>query len=168
MNSTQVYDVGLYDGDEDNDEGVGDETKIGQRGKIVADLVILDPSTHKSSADMKPIFQGDNLIGSKELCQIQLNHQSVSEKHALIVAKDGQFILKDLLSTNKTFIENPAGSKNFVELKFGVDAGKDFLEKNNCFVLVLFCRKILTEYVKCCSRVETWHTTSIRRRMLSL
>ena len=133
MNSTQVYDVGLYDGEEENDEGGGGETATELRGTVVANLVCgfpltLDPSTHKTTADIRPIFQGDNLIGSKELCQIHLKHDSVSEKHALIVAKGGQFILKDLLSTNKTFIENPTGSKNFGELKFGVDAGDEFSE----------------------------------------
>ena len=109
MNATQVYDDGLFDDDDEANVNGGE-----QRLRL---------ATITYGSNFLPVFEGDNIIGSKANCQIPVNHDSVSEKHALIVAKDGHFIMKDLYSTNKTFVENPLGSGNFVEVKFGTDAG---------------------------------------------
>ena len=47
---------------------------------------------------------GENVIGRSGECAIVVNHHSLSRKHAALVASPEGLVLKDLGSTNGTFV----------------------------------------------------------------
>lgn len=44
------------------------------------------------------------LVGRKEDCDLRLDHKSVSKMHCVIVKTDGMLLLRDLGSTNGTYV----------------------------------------------------------------
>lgn len=61
------------------------------------------------------LYKGDNLIGRDEVCEVVLDHKSISAKHAEIIIND-EVIIRDLRSANGTFVESPIGSGHFQRL----------------------------------------------------
>ena len=52
------------------------------------------------------IYEGRNLIGRVAPATIMIPNSTVSDKHALILFRDGKFFLADELSTNGTFVND--------------------------------------------------------------
>lgn len=52
------------------------------------------------------IYEGRNLIGRVAPASILIANSTVSDKHALILFRDGKFYLADELSTNGTFVND--------------------------------------------------------------
>ena len=48
--------------------------------------------------------QGDTLIGRSANCQVTLDDTYVSQLHARVFARDGQYLVEDLGSTNGTYL----------------------------------------------------------------
>jgi pSer/pThr/pTyr-binding forkhead associated (FHA) protein len=65
------------------------------------------------------IYGGDNIVGRGKHCDVIIDHISMSDTHAEIICEDGHIYIKDIRSTNGTFIENPPCSNNFVRLVKG-------------------------------------------------
>jgi pSer/pThr/pTyr-binding forkhead associated (FHA) protein len=55
-------------------------------------------------ANSYDLQQGRNTIGRAEDCDVQLEHDSLSQHHALIRIDPAQCTLEDLRSTNKTLL----------------------------------------------------------------
>eukprot|EP01031_Cornospumella_fuschlensis_P041502 gene41502-50645_t len=63
-----------------------------------------------------PLYEGENLLGREEVCEVTLDHPSVSSKHAEIVISGKQVLVRDLRSINGTFVEMQAGSGDYKKL----------------------------------------------------
>ncbi len=50
------------------------------------------------------VYQGRHVIGSAAGCDIQLKIPGVSAEHAILLSRNGKFILEDNLSSNGTFV----------------------------------------------------------------
>lgn len=71
------------------------------KGKLVGWLVSY--SRNPDGEDYQ-IFSGYNRIGANPVCDIVLEDETVSGSHAIIVHREGRFLIKDDLSRNGTFI----------------------------------------------------------------
>ena len=60
----------------------------------------------KSSEWAYHIRAGSQFVGRDNECGVQLNHRSVSRRHAEIVFDKNQLIVRDLQSTNSTFVND--------------------------------------------------------------
>ena len=60
----------------------------------------------KSSEWVYHIRAGKQLVGRDTECGVRLNHRSVSRRHAEIVFGKKQLIVRDLQSTNRTFVND--------------------------------------------------------------
>ncbi len=58
----------------------------------------------KSEGEDFRIFNCDNIIGAAPVCNVRIDHDSVSSKHAVISYRDGNFYIRDLGSTNGTYL----------------------------------------------------------------
>jgi len=81
-----------------------------------------------------PIIRDVTVIGRREFCDIQLDHPSLSKRHAILVKTDGLLILRDLISTNGTKVKGqrirwaallPDDRITLGSLKFTVYLGPD-------------------------------------------
>lgn len=63
-----------------------------------------------------PIFEGENIIGREDDCDVTIEHDSVSLKHAVLDFEDGVARMRDLKSKNGTSLESSAGSGNYIKL----------------------------------------------------
>lgn len=73
-----------------------------------------------------PLYEGDNLIGRDNVCEVKIDHKSISGKHAEILIQStassssssfaGDCTLRDLRSSNGTFLEFPKGSDKYQKL----------------------------------------------------
>lgn len=74
--------------------------------------------------------EGKNNLGKGADCEICLQDQAVSGKHASLSYKDGKFVLTDLDSTNGTYVNDFAEAVARVELKDGdvIRAGETSLK----------------------------------------
>src|ERR1700753_2292118 len=45
------------------------------------------------------------VVGRREYCDVQIDHPSLSKRHAVLVKTDGLLILRDLASTNGTKVK---------------------------------------------------------------
>lgn len=52
-----------------------------------------------------PLHEGENIVGRAHDGRIVLSHSSVSRRHAVIRIHDGEISIKDLHSTNGTFVD---------------------------------------------------------------
>ena len=87
----------------------GDVARIGDfTGNSVA--VSIDRADVTSSAHLRPAGEaslsdsGAVVIGREPGCALQLNHPNVSRRHAQIAVRDGRHELRDLGSSNGTFV----------------------------------------------------------------
>jgi len=49
-----------------------------------------------------PILKDVTVVGRREFCDVQINHDSLSKRHAVLVRTDGLLMVRDLASTNGT------------------------------------------------------------------
>lgn len=52
-----------------------------------------------------PITRDLTVVGRREFCDVQIDHPSLSKRHAVLVKTDGLLILRDLASTNGTKVK---------------------------------------------------------------
>ena len=83
-----------------NSNSESDNNKV-QRRKLRGWLVTYDHADY--GLDFK-INEGSNSIGSKSDNSITITDGSISSKHAIILYKQGQFLISDEMSSNGTFV----------------------------------------------------------------
>ncbi len=71
------------------------------KGRIVGWLVTY---SHNTDGEDFRVYAGYNRIGANPVCDIQLQDETVSGSHAIIVYRDGRCLIKDDLSRNGTFV----------------------------------------------------------------
>jgi FHA domain-containing protein/zinc ribbon protein len=71
------------------------------KGRIVGWLVTY---SHNPDGEDFRIYAGYNRIGANPVCDIQIEDETVSGSHAIIVYRDGRCLIKDDLSRNGTFV----------------------------------------------------------------
>ena len=49
-----------------------------------------------------PITSDSTIVGRREFCDVQIDHESLSKRHAILVRTDGLLMVRDLASTNGT------------------------------------------------------------------
>ena len=76
-------------------------TSPSSKGKIVGWLISY---TRNADGEDFRIYDGYNRIGANPVCDIVLEDETVSGSHAIIVYRDGRFLVKDDLSRNGTFV----------------------------------------------------------------
>jgi len=83
-----------------------------------------------------PITRDVTVVGRREFCDVQLDHPSLSKRHAVLIKTEGLLILRDLISTNGTKVKGqrirwaallPEDRISFGTLKFRVYLGPDDL-----------------------------------------
>jgi pSer/pThr/pTyr-binding forkhead associated (FHA) protein len=81
-----------------------------------------------------PITRDVTVVGRREFCDVQLDHPSLSKRHAVLIKTEGLLILRDLISTNGTKVKGqrirwaallPDDRISFGTLKFRVYLGSD-------------------------------------------
>jgi hypothetical protein len=81
-----------------------------------------------------PIIRDMTVVGRREFCDVQLDHPSLSKRHAVLIKTEGLLILRDLISTNGTKVKGqrirwaallPEDRISFGSLKFRVYLGPD-------------------------------------------
>lgn len=100
------------DGDSDESSINEDDIFLSTQRPILGELIWKGKSF--------PLYDGDNLIGRDNVCEVKIDHKSLSGKHAeILIAGSGSSsncILRDLRSTNGTFLEYPKGSDKYQKL----------------------------------------------------
>jgi len=76
-------------------------TAHSSKGKIVGWLISY---TRNADGEDFRLYAGYNRIGANPVCDIVLQDETVSGSHAIIVYRDGRFLVKDDLSRNGTFV----------------------------------------------------------------
>lgn len=71
------------------------------KGKIVGWLISYN---HNPDGEDFRIYSGYNRLGANPICDIVINDETVSGSHAILVYRDGRYLLKDDLSRNGTFV----------------------------------------------------------------
>ena len=75
-----------------------------------------------------PLSEGENTVGRASNCAISLDDKSVSRQHALMTVRSGRVTLKDLGSSNYTYLNGTQVGRQEVEvplgavIRFGLDA----------------------------------------------
>lgn len=75
-----------------------------------------------------PLSEGENTVGRASNCAISLDDKSVSRQHALMTVRSGRVTLKDLGSSNHTYLNGTQVGRQEVEVplgavvRFGLDA----------------------------------------------
>ena len=80
---------------------VADTPQPSSKGKIVGWLISY---TNNPDGEDHRLYAGYNRIGANPVCDIVLPDETVSGSHAIIVYRDGRFLIKDDLSRNGTFV----------------------------------------------------------------
>lgn len=82
---------------------VADESSLQRstKGRLVGWLVSY--TTNPDGEDFR-IYSGYNRIGANPVCDIVIDDETVSGSHAIIVHREGRFLIKDDLSRNGTFV----------------------------------------------------------------
>ncbi|NOT61304.1 MAG: FHA domain-containing protein [Acidobacteria bacterium] len=76
---------------------------LSSKGKLVGWLVSY--ARNPDGEDFK-LHAGYNRLGANPACDIVLDDDTVSGSHAIIVFRDGRFLIKDDLSRNGTYVNN--------------------------------------------------------------
>lgn len=76
---------------------------LDSKGKLVGWLVSY--ARNPDGEDFK-LHAGYNRVGANPACDIVVEDDTVSGSHAIIVFRDGRFLVKDDLSRNGTFVNN--------------------------------------------------------------
>jgi hypothetical protein len=71
------------------------------KGRIIGWLVTY---SHNQDGDDFRIYAGYNRIGANPVCDVQIEDETVSGSHSIIVYRDGRCLIKDDLSRNGTFV----------------------------------------------------------------
>ena len=80
------------------------------------------------------------LVGRKEICDLRLDHRSVSKMHCVFVKTEGMLLLRDLGSTNGTRVNGqrvrraallPNDQVDIAQFKFKVFLGPDAMPPHN-------------------------------------
>lgn len=71
------------------------------KGRIIGWVVTY---SHNPDGEDFRIYAGYNRIGANPVCDIQIEDETVSGSHAIIVYRDGRCLIKDDLSRNGTFV----------------------------------------------------------------
>ena len=71
------------------------------KGCIVGWLVTY---SHNPDGEDWRTYAGYNRIGANPVCDVQIEDETVSGSHAIIVYRDGRCLIKDDLSRNGTFV----------------------------------------------------------------
>ena len=108
--------------DDAEDDQAPDNNNI-QRRRLRGWLVTYD---HADYGDDYKINEGSNSIGSKSDNNITITDSSISSKHAIILYKQGEFLISDEMSSNGTFVNGeelqpriPSKLKDGDEIKVG-------------------------------------------------
>lgn len=98
-----------------------------KRAPVVGWLVVIEGP--QKGEDFR-LREGKNTLGKAVDCEVALQDQAVSGKHASISYKEGKFFLTDLDSTNGTFHNDSGEAISRVELKDGdtIRAGETTLK----------------------------------------
>lgn len=71
------------------------------KGRIIGWLVTF---SHNPDGDDFRLYAGYNRIGANPVCDVQIEDETVSGSHAIIVFRDGRALIKDDLSRNGTYV----------------------------------------------------------------
>lgn len=95
-----------YVDDEENDERDGNSEQENRDvvGRLTWRGVVYD------------LYEGDNFVGRDQACEVCIDHQSVSSKHATISIRRGYATVTDLRSVNGTSLETTPNSNVFHKL----------------------------------------------------
>lgn len=52
-----------------------------------------------------PILKDVTVIGRREFCDVQIDHDSLSKRHCVVIKTDGLLIIRDLATTNGTKVK---------------------------------------------------------------
>lgn len=63
-----------------------------------------------------PIYDGENILGREEDCDVRIEHDSVSLKHAVLDFEEGVARIRDLKSKNGTSVESDPGGGSYIKL----------------------------------------------------
>jgi hypothetical protein len=80
---------------------VADAAQPSSKGKLVGWLITF--TQNPDGVDHR-LYAGYNRIGANPVCDVVLADETVSGSHAIIVYRDGRFLIKDDLSRNGTFV----------------------------------------------------------------
>lgn len=69
-------------------------------------LILLKSPNGQGTRQTYPLTKPTVVIGREESCDVVVPNNAVSRRHAKIIQADGQFILEDLKSRNKTYLNN--------------------------------------------------------------
>ncbi|MCZ2344146.1 MAG: SpoIIE family protein phosphatase [Bacteroidales bacterium] len=69
-------------------------------------LILLKSPNGPGTRQTYPLTKPTTVIGREENCDVVVPNNAVSRRHAKIIQADGQFILEDLKSRNKTYLNN--------------------------------------------------------------
>lgn len=69
-------------------------------------LILLKSPNGQGSRQSYPLTKPTVVIGRDETCDVVVPNNAVSRRHAQIIQADGQFVLEDLNSRNKTYLNN--------------------------------------------------------------
>jgi len=86
-----------------------------------------------------PLVEGSTLLGRQDTCQIVIEDESVSRRHASIEGEEGGFTIIDLQSTNGTFVNEERVSSHKLE-------DGDYLHVGNCIYRFLASGNLEAEY----------------------
>lgn len=93
---------------------MGDTILMGKSGGPLAWVVVTDGPDESRFFKLGP----DNYLGRDAECNIHLNDSKVSGRHACIRFEHGQFVVHDLASRNRTYVNN-----NIVAAPHGLSDG---------------------------------------------
>ncbi|MBR5640285.1 MAG: FHA domain-containing protein [Muribaculaceae bacterium] len=87
--------------EEDESGAVVNRVEVRAASKLVGWLVTysLDPQ----GVDFR-LFEGRNILGKDFSCSVCINDSKVSAQHAILLYRNGKFMIKDNLSTNGTYV----------------------------------------------------------------
>jgi hypothetical protein len=95
-----------FDLNKQNSSGVR-KTKVVKTETMSPDVTLsgwlVSFDRRREGEDFK-IFSKENIIGASPACDVQIDYDTVSSKHAAITYRDGNFYLRDLGSTNGTLL----------------------------------------------------------------
>ncbi|MEE8167187.1 MAG: FHA domain-containing protein, partial [Myxococcota bacterium] len=78
---------------------------------IVGVLVAIDGEL---KGQMFRVSDGENRLGRRADCEIELNSQKISREHAILIHRDGKFVIKPLSDKNPTFLNEMQTTGNEV------------------------------------------------------
>jgi two-component system cell cycle response regulator len=112
---------------DENEEGAEEATRVGAVPDPVENVIplkgYLTVINGANPGKMYPLNVPTILVGRDADCEVRLDSESVSRKHARLVRHAGHYTLEDLGSTNGTWVDGgPAGSeplKSGARIRFG-------------------------------------------------